>query len=76
MNNGLYLTLIYTLIPLAVIVMAVAGRPLLTLPHRLISRLSEETAYTWGVLAMASIGVGLMMVLGLSLAFSTAGRPS
>jgi len=73
MSNGLYLTLVYTLIPLAVIVIAVAGRPLLTFPHRLTARLSEDTAYTWGVLEVAVIGLALMLGLGLSLAFNSGG---
>ncbi len=73
MSNGLYLILVYTLIPLAVIVIAVAGRPLLTFPHRLTPRLSEDTAYTWGVAAVAVIGLALMLGLGLSLAFTSGG---
>lgn len=73
MSNGLYLILIYTLIPLAVIVIAVAGRPLLTLPHHLTARLSEDTAYRWGVAGVAGIGLTLMLGLGLSRAFSSGG---
>jgi hypothetical protein len=73
MSNGLYLILVFTLIPLAVMVMAVVGRPLLTLPHRFFSRLSEDTAYMWGAVTTAFIGIALMTYLALSLAFSTGG---
>lgn len=73
MSNGLYLTLIFTLIPLVVIVAAVVGRPVLTLPHRFFPRLSEDTAYMWGAALIAFIGIALMMYLALSLAFSTGG---
>lgn len=73
MSNGLYLTLVFTLIPLVVIVTAVVGRPVLTLPHRFFPRLSENMAYMGGVVTTVFIGIALTMYLALSLAFSTSG---
>lgn len=71
MSNGLYLLLVFTLIPLAVIVLAVIGRPLLALPHRFFPRLSEDTAYLGGAVTLVFIGIALTMYLVLSLALST-----
>jgi hypothetical protein len=69
MSTGLYLALVYTLIPLAVIVLAAAGRPLLALPQRFFPRLSEDTAYTGGVATVVALGLTLMLALGLAGAF-------
>ena len=73
MSTGLYLALVYTLIPLAVIVLAAVGRPLLALPHRFFPRLSADTAYTWGVATAVVVGLTLMLALGLATAFRTDG---
>lgn len=68
MNNALYLYLVFTLIPLAVIVIAVAGQPLLILPHRLFPRISADTAYIWGVVILAFLGTALEMMLAYPIA--------
>lgn len=73
MSNGLYLLLVFTLIPLAVIALAVIGRPVLILPRRFFPRLAEDRAYMWGAVTLVFIGIGLTMYLALSLALSTGG---
>ena len=66
--NALYLFLVYALIPLAVIVMAIMGRRVLTFPHRLVPRLAVEDAYALSVLVLASLGIGLEMLFTVWLA--------
>jgi hypothetical protein len=74
MNNGLYLMLVWSLIPLAVVVVAVMGRPALMLPQRLFKRLSAEQVYTYSVVALAVVSIGLLGYLTLQFAFNTGGQ--
>lgn len=66
--NALYLFLIYALIPLAVIVVALVGRRVLTFPHRLVPGLAVEDAYVLSVTVLASLGIGLEMLFAVWLA--------
>lgn len=66
MNNALYLLLIFTVIPLAVIVIALMGRRALLLPRRLFPRLSADSAYALSVTVLASLGMGAVMFLALA----------
>ncbi len=74
MNNALYLLSVWGLIPLAVIVVAIIGRPVLALPHRLFKRLSPQHAYEWSVVVLALSGALAVIYLTLQLAFSTGGQ--
>ncbi|MEK7327716.1 MAG: hypothetical protein AAB217_20925 [Chloroflexota bacterium] len=74
MNNGLYLMLVWSLIPLAIVIIAVFGRPVLMLPHRLVKRLSVEQVYTRSVVMLALVSIVLLGYLTLQFAFSTGGK--
>jgi hypothetical protein len=74
MNNALYLLSVWGLIPLAVIAIALVGRPVLTLPHRLVKRLSPQHAYERSVIVLALAGALSVLYLTLHLAFNTGGQ--
>lgn len=67
MSNALYLLLIYTLIPLGVLVIAVLGQPFLTAPQRVLPGISQEGARALSVTLLATVGVALMMFLAFRL---------
>lgn len=67
MSNELYLFLVYSLIPLGVIVIALLGQPLLTLPQRIVPGLSLDGARALSVTILASLGTALEMFLAFRL---------
>ena len=67
MSNALYLALIYSLIPLGVLVIVLVGQPLLTAPQRVLPGISQDGARALSVTLLASAGVALMMFLAFRL---------
>lgn len=67
MNNGIYLFLVYSLIPLGVLVVVLLGQPLLTAPQRALSRISAEGARALSVTLLTIFAIGLMMFLAFRL---------
>lgn len=73
MNNALSLILVWSLVPLAVVIIAVLGRPMLMLPHRLFKGLPAEQVYTRSIVTIALVSIGLLSYMTLQFAFSTDG---
>lgn len=67
MSKVLYLLLVYTLIPLGVLVIIWFGEPMLTVPQRVWPQMSDEGARALSVGVLATLGVGLMMFLAFRL---------
>lgn len=67
MSNVLYLLLVYTLIPLGVLVITLLAAPMLTVPQLVWPQMSEEGARALSVGGLATLGVGLMMFLAFRL---------